>query len=175
MSRRSALWLLPDAEDGARLLAVLGQIAHRLGRHPFLPHLTLCGGLEISAPRLASGIERVAAEQSPVELAVEGIEATASTLRALVLLLRPTTELLSLRRRLTELLPSPPRLPTPHLSLTYGALPIPVDETIAGVPLPELVRFDALAVAAPGAGGWEDTEGWSLLLRTTLSHGATRP
>jgi len=176
MPHRTALWLLPDAAQAAYLLDhVLGRVARRLGREPFTPHVTLCGGLELSARRLAAGLDGLAAETSPLELAVDRAEATASTFRALVLLLRPTRELLLLRRRLVALLPSPPRLPTPHLSLTYGALPLPMGEVLAGVALPDLVRFDAIALAAPGAGGWEDTSGWSLLHRVTLGGGSTAP
>lgn len=120
----SSIWLVPCAEDTARLKSVVDDIAAAQNGVSFQPHLTL-GSLETQTPHLARIHEAAQAlSLNPIE-----IDGTSVFTTSLFIRFETSPELARLRSSLEQDQAfRASRAFDPHLSLCYGPPPKPFDD-----------------------------------------------
>lgn len=117
-----SIWLLPSAEQDARLLASMAQIAERLGGEAFAPHVTIQGDLDLPLEKLSLELERMAGLVAPQRWPVQCVEVSEHFFRSLYLRFEIAPAFAELQAAAQELSGTRDGLsPYPHLSLSYGA------------------------------------------------------
>ncbi|MBX9873704.1 MAG: hypothetical protein K2X84_02520 [Beijerinckiaceae bacterium] len=142
-----SLWLMPAAEDGARLAGVLADLSARFGAPLFTPHLTIAGDTDRPVTQLAAA----AAEVAVFSEAVLGIETSESFFRSFYARFAVSDPLAALKQRLDPQAREPF---LPHVSLLYGPVAAgpkaeaaaQVSAALTGRP----IRFDRLCVVTSG-------------------------
>ena len=163
----SSIWLVPSAADMGRLQPIIDEIAARQSGVSFQPHLTL-GSLTSRAPDLT----RFCREASPVQLDPVEIDATPVFTTSLFIRFSLSEELSSLRTALEYRQAfTSSRSFDPHLSLSYGAPPPPLDqkEKYSDL-LAKPILFDqiwAVEIAMPVT-SYEDIRSWRVIEKEPL-------
>lgn len=165
-NRITVLWALPAAPEGAKLRAVVAELARQYDAPVFEPHLTLgLGGVEALA--------RV--PQRAFRLRVAALDFTAEFTKTLFLRFEPSPGLVAFRAALGLLALDDY---DPHLSLLYRDLPVARKAAIARqTPLPlATVLFDQLAViSCPNpTSTCADVEAWKTVATRMLDLPPTR-
>ncbi len=146
-----SLWLMPAAEDGARLAGVLANLSGRFGTPLFTPHLTIAGDTDRPVTQLTSEIAAAAAAVPAFSETVVGIETSESFFRSFYARFAVSDPLASLKQRLDPQAREPF---LPHVSLLYGPVAAgpkaeaaaQVSAALTGRP----IRFDRLCVVTSG-------------------------
>jgi hypothetical protein len=176
----TALWLLPAAEDGARLRAQIQALSRRLGAPVFEPHVTIFGGVGGRRLEIEAVLARAARETPSFILSPARLAHSPAFFQCLVLEPADPEPVVALRRRLgPELGRRPEDAASPHLSLAYAELAEREREELCrelgdDPRLRAPIRFDALALIAPrrdDATDWRDVEGWRMVGRFPLAWG----
>jgi len=167
-----SIWLVPCAEQRAKLARVIESLAARFGTAPFAPHATLCSGTwDQGFPALIQTVDRMAAQFSSQRLTVEGMSWSDRWFGFFFLRLRCETNLFERACGLAEGSHSPDI--GPHVSLLYSFDAEGIDrhalrEGLAGA-MPSAIRFDTLELVRPATGRWEDVAGWETLHTVRLA------
>ncbi len=53
----SSVWLIPDEKDQSHLRDIINRLASKYGTDPFIPHITIYGGIEIELDNLIKVVE----------------------------------------------------------------------------------------------------------------------
>lgn len=146
-----SLWLMPAAEDGARLAGVLANLSGRFGTPLFTPHLTIAGDTDRPVTQLSAEIAAAAAEVAAFSEAVLGIETSESFFRSFYARFAVSDPLAALKQRLDPQAREPF---LPHVSLLYGPVAAgpkaeaaaQVSAALTGRP----IRFDRICVVTSG-------------------------
>ncbi len=163
-----ALWLLPAAEQGQVLQALIERLAGRYEASDFAPHVTLCAGDGSGAREpLLEASAQLAKCLSPLELALAG-PAWRDDFFTFFYSPLPEPAAAALLEQARAAFPGSSGPPVgPHLSLLYaepeqGQPGAAIDREALALELaPELparLGFEALALVRPGPGGWR--HGW---------------
>jgi 2'-5' RNA ligase len=119
-----SLWLVPEPEARRALAGLIVRLARDLGTPAFEPHLTLLGGIAGGAEDAAATAAALAGRIPCFTLRFSGTTMRDEYLRALVLEVEPSVELLRARRLAVEASGTGARGRfEPHLSLLYGDVP----------------------------------------------------
>ena len=170
MSAEFSIWLLPAADDAARLDARVAALAGRLGGAVFMPHVTIQGDLGPLPAGLAAALPALAAQAPVQHWTVRAVERSEHFFRSLYLRFdrHPAFEHWQAAVRAlsgTEVGLSP----FPHLSMAYTPAHAAL-EGLAGTLAAEIVgatlRFDHLALVRSSASlpivQWECLERYPL-------------
>ncbi len=118
-----SLWLLPEGEARARLLARIPDLARRHGSAPFEPHVTLVAGIPLATPGWMAACERLSRETEALDVLLGAPGHADAFFRCLYLSVEPTAELVAARDRAERLLGvRRGEAPLLHLSLLYARL-----------------------------------------------------
>ncbi len=145
-----SLWLMPAAEDGARLAGVLANLSGRFGTPLFTPHLTIAGDTDRPVTQLSAEIAAAARGRGLLRGCV-GIETSESFFRSFYARFAVSDPLAALKQRLDPQAREPF---LPHVSLLYGPVAAgpkaeaaaQVSAALTGRP----IRFDRLCVVTSG-------------------------
>jgi len=132
-----SLWISPEGEERRRLAALIASLARRFGGPVFDPHVTLLAGVSGPAPEVVARAERVAHARKALPLRLVGPEIGEGYFRCLYLRVEPSPELLALHAAAQAAFGREGEPPFfPHLSLMYGAPPLPpvVDDVRSRAP-----------------------------------------
>lgn len=148
-----SLWLMPAAEDGARLASVLADLSARFGTPLFTPHLTIAGDTDRPVTQLATEIAAAAAADEVAAFSGEvlGIETSETFFRSFYARFAVSAPLAALKQRLDPQAREPF---LPHVSLLYGPVAAgpkaeaaaQISAALTGRP----IRFDRLCVVTSG-------------------------
>jgi 2'-5' RNA ligase len=146
-----SVWLMPRAEDEARLAAIIEELAVAFCAPRFRPHLTLVEDNAMDPARLSGLVADLGCGLPAFDAPINGIGASALYYRSLFARFAAEGPLLELKRRAIETIaPSPLVDFMPHVSLLYGAPDTPqkrdavaaVEGRLAG----SSVHFDSVAM-----------------------------
>ena len=161
-----AVWLVPCAEQCDELQQTIDSLAIRFDTPSFMPHTTLCSGFwKGSETELIEQINQLQ-PKLPIELAANDIDWTDHWSTFFFLKLAGAEDLSKQAEKLIE----DSHLPKvgPHLSLLYGTKNISMDRNAirAALNVPPAITFDALTLARPQTGRWQDVKFWEILKTT---------
>ena len=167
-----SIWLMPAADDAARLERIVGDLAGRFGSPRFQPHLTLVEDMERSVEDLAPLVGQVADGIAAFEAPVAEIGVSDLFFRSFYARFAAQGPLLELKRRAIDTIqPGDIAEFMPHISLAYGlAETLEKRDAIAeaeNLLLGEPIRFDRVCVVASGKE--LPIESWSIRAETPLS------
>ncbi len=145
-----SLWLLPAADDGARLLETMARLGTLLQGPSFAPHVTVQGDIALTKERIATAAGMVARRTPPQRWRVQGVEHTPHFFRCLYLRFGAEPVFDRLQAKAKACTRTPRGLsPYPHLSLAYGE-PHPGNAELARTLAQEFggadILFDRLAL-----------------------------
>ena len=126
-----SLWIVPEAEVGQRLGALIRDLARRFGGPVFEPHVTLLAGVPGPAAQVVARTQQILRSSPSLDIRFAGPEAGDTYFRCLYLRVEPTPELQALHERAREEFGRQGEAPFfPHLSLLYAPPPAPpiIDE-----------------------------------------------
>lgn len=179
---RYAIWLMPCAEQRDALLSVIDKLAARFGTPLFAPHATLRSGVwKKSEAELIEAVEKAgrsrrehrgqfstfaeaSADEGELSLLMKtnGIDWIDQWFGFFFVRLKGGGEFFAQATKMVEG-SHPPEIGH-HVSLLYSFGDKHIDREalraeLAGS-LPEIIRFDSLALVRPTTGRWEDVSGW---------------
>src|SRR4051794_11169941 len=149
MVARYSLWLVPDGAADDVLHSVIDRLAAEHGGPSFPPHMTLLSGIVTTEDDVAERARRLAADNGPVTLHLDGIGTDETYFQSLFATVRPTPELVGLRAAARAIFPEAPDPYRPHISLLYGHPTPEIKQAIAAAErsaLPSSVRALTLVV-----------------------------
>ena len=121
-----SLWLMPEGDTQARLVALVALVARlaaRLATEPFAPHVTLLPGLLGRETEVVARAGRLARALAPFAVKLAGIEGRDEPFRCLFVRAEASAALRAAHARAARAFrrdPDPDFLP--HLSLVYGTM-----------------------------------------------------
>jgi 2'-5' RNA ligase len=155
-ANRFSLWLVPDGAVDDALQAVVERLAQEHDGPSFPPHVTLLGGIVAEEPDVVERSRRLAAQTAPFTIHLDDIGVGETYFQSLFATVRPTPELLSVRRAAEQAFPeSLPAQYHPHLSLLYGHTSPATKQTIVQAlrgTLPPSFAARTLVLYQTGAG-----------------------
>ena len=172
-----AFWLMPSAETKPFFVSLVEELARRLNAPVFEPHVTLQGA-EMDGREALALLEKIAANHSPVELQIAGIEFSEKYSKTLYVQFTPVREATAISDAFADGAGSDSGYQfDPHLSLLYKTMAEAEQEELARqitIPFAH-VRCDAVKlVSVPRpVEGPEDVHAWSVLAEQPLG-GATK-
>lgn len=167
-----SIWLMPAADDAARLERIVEDLAGRFGSPRFQPHLTLVEDMERTVEDLAPLVGQVAEGIEPFDAPVAEIGVSDLFFRSFYARFTAEGPLLELKRRaIDKILPGDIAEFMPHVSLAYGvAETLEKRDAVAeaeNLLLGKPVRFDRVCVVASGKE--LPIESWAIRAETPLS------
>lgn len=171
MSAEFSIWLLPAANDPARLPARVAALAERLGSAVFAPHVTILGDLGPLPAGLVAALPALAAQVPVQHWQVRAVERSEHFFRSLYLRLDVHAPFEHWQAAAQQLSGTAAGLsPFPHLSMAYTR-PHPALGELADALAADLVgtvlRFDHLALVRSSAS--LPIAQWDVLERYPLS------
>ena len=120
----SSLWLTPEpGSEPYRVLAfVIQEIANLLGTPPFVPHVTLCGGLGDPTSEHMLLLKAFTKEARPIDIVLGKIDSNNQYFQALFSTVQKDRNITTLNEDACRYFKVPPAHFFPHLSLAYGDL-----------------------------------------------------
>ncbi|MGE4488858.1 MAG: hypothetical protein AB7E95_04845 [Kiritimatiellales bacterium] len=176
-SFRYSIWLAPCAEQREILQRTIDLLSSRFGTPSFEPHATLCSGVwNNTEADLADVVDKVgrdlrARRELSLSVSSDGIDWIERWFGFFFLRLRCESDCFERAGRMVKGSHSPEI--GPHVSLLYSFGDKMIDRKTLRAELaetlPDVIRFDSLALVRPSTGGWEDIADWETLYRTGKS------
>ena len=170
--QKLAFWLMLSADAKPFFVSLVEELARRLDAPVFEPHVTLQGA-EMDLGEALALMEKVAANHSPLELQIAGIECSEKYTKTLYVQFRQSDE----ASAISDAIASDSGYEfDPHLSLLYKTMAEAQKEELAReitIPFAQ-VRCDAVKlVSVPRPiKGPEDVDAWRVLAEQPLGGGS---
>jgi hypothetical protein len=165
VSNAFSCWLVPSAAERRALAAIIDRFASLLGGPRFEPHVTIVEGIAAPLDDVRAALTAASAI-APRTLDVAALMVGTTYFKSVFLALRPSQELLALRRDVHTRFALPDEEFSPHLSLYYGEPPESALATQLVARWPRVVSFDH-------ASAWNTTGEvtcWQELAKVELRH-----
>lgn len=150
-----SIWLMPPADEEARLAEIVAELAAAFGTPRFCPHLTLVEDMARGADELLPLVAGVASGIAPFSAPVAEVATGTAYFRSLYARFDAIGPLRRLKERaIRQIAPGDIDAFMPHISLAYGVAEGPAKaghaaaagRRLAGRP----IRFERIAVVASG-------------------------
>lgn len=175
---RGSLWLRPTGPVLERLQELIRRLTARFGGHWPQPHVSLLGGIELTADGAEARLAALAERLRPVPIRLGALGYRNEHFRCFFASVEPSAELLDAQRAACEIFELKPAEPyEPHLSLLYGQIDEPTKAHLAKELGGRLdLSFTATSVHLVNASAAVPVARWHSLYERALSRtGRHRP